>query len=123
VDGVGAFPSELLALIAFENLPALRKRARGILDPNFQLLKGFVEERPQLEWVEPKGGSVGFPRISGVQDSGSFVTKVRQDYGTGVVPGHFFEAPAHFRVALGGPREVLEGGLRRLGEALEKELT
>ncbi len=123
VDGVGAFPSELLALIAFENLTALRERARGILDPNFQLLKGFVGGRPELEWVEPKGGSVGFPRIAGLEDSDPFVTKLREQFDTGVVPGHFFEAPAHFRVALGGRRETLEGGLQRLGEALDEEFT
>jgi aspartate/methionine/tyrosine aminotransferase len=123
VDGVGSFPSELLALIAFENLPALRERARGILDPNFRLLKGFVGGRPELEWVEPGGGSVGFPRITGSEDSGGFVKRLREGYGTGVVPGHFFEAPSHFRVALGGKRETLEGGLLRLGEALDKELT
>jgi aspartate/methionine/tyrosine aminotransferase len=123
VDGVGAFPSELLALIAFENLTALRERARGILDPNFHLLKGFVGGRPELEWVEPRGGSVGFPRIIGSEDCEAFVTLVRENYGTGVVPGHFFEAPSHFRVALGGRKETLEGGLQRLGEALDRELT
>jgi aspartate/methionine/tyrosine aminotransferase len=122
VDGVGAFPSELLALMAFENLPGLRERARAILDPNFQLLKGFIGGRPELEWVEPQGGSVGFPRITGLEDSGPFVARLRETYGTGVVPGHFFEAPPHFRVALGGKKEVLEGGLRRLGDALDREL-
>jgi aspartate/methionine/tyrosine aminotransferase len=123
VDGVGVFPSELLALIAFENLPALRERARGILDPNFQLLKGFVEERAELDWVEPGGGSVGFPRILDLDETTDFVETLRESYGTGVVPGHFFEAPAHFRVALGGRSEVLQGGLLRLGEALDKEFT
>jgi len=123
VDAVGVFPSELLALIAFENLPALRQRARGILDPNFKLLHDFMGSRPDLEWVEPGGGSVGFPRIRGVEDTTSFVDVLRERYDTGVVPGRFFEAPGHFRVAVGGKREVLEGGLERLGEALDKEFT
>jgi hypothetical protein len=121
VDAVGVFPSELLALIAFENLPALRQRARSILDPNFKLLHDFMESRPDLEWVEPGGGSVGFPRIRGLEDTTSFVDVLRERYDTGVVPGHFFEAPGHFRVAVGGKREVLEGGLERLGDALDKE--
>lgn len=122
VDGVGVFPSELLGLIAFENLPALRKRARGILDPNFSLLRDFMTGRPELEWVPPGGGSVGFPRIRGLEDVSSFVELLRERYDTGVVPGRFFEAPGHFRVALGGKREVLEEGLERLGDALDKEL-
>ncbi|MBT8396774.1 MAG: aminotransferase class I/II-fold pyridoxal phosphate-dependent enzyme [Gemmatimonadetes bacterium] len=123
VDGVGVFPSELMALVAFENLPALRARARGILDPNFELLTRFVESRPDLLWVRPRGGSVGFPKIPGLEDVSAFVEILRTDYETGVVPGRFFEAPSHFRIALGGKRDVLETGLHRLGEALDKELT
>jgi aspartate/methionine/tyrosine aminotransferase len=122
VDGVGVFPGELLAYLAFQNLPALRERARGILDPNFEVLNGFMEGRPELAWVRPRGGSVGFPKIEGLDDVTSFVTVLRERYDTGVVPGHFFEAPAHFRIAMGGKREVLEEGLLRLGEALDKEL-
>ncbi len=123
VDGVGVFPSELLALIAFQNLPALRHRARSILDPNFKLLHDFMRTRSEVEWVRPGGGSVGFPRIRGVKDATAFVDVLRERYDTGVVPGHFFEAPGHFRVALGGKREILEGGLERLGDAMDKEFT
>ncbi len=122
VDGVGAFPSELLALIAFENLRSLRERAQGILGPNFHRLKAFMDSRPELEWIPPVGGSVGFPRIKGIEDSSSFVKALRERFDTGVVPGHFFEAPAHFRIALGGRREVLERGLERLGEALDEQV-
>jgi len=118
VDGVGSFPSELLAHLAFRNLGALRERARGILEPNMRRLKAFMEEQDQLEWVPPAGGSVGFPRIVGAQDASGFVKRLRDQYRTGVVPGRFFEAPAHFRIALGGRREVLEAGLSRLARAL-----
>ena len=64
---------------------------------------------------------MGFPRIKGLADASAFVKKLREEYDTGVVPGHFFEAPAHFRIALGGRPEILEAGLRHLGEALENE--
>jgi aspartate/methionine/tyrosine aminotransferase len=119
VDGVGSFPSELLALMAFENLPALRERARRILEPNFAVLQEFMEGRPELDWVPPTGGSVAFPRMWGVEDTWNFADYLRERYDTGVVPGRFFEAPGHFRVALGGERPVLVEGLRRLGSGLE----
>ena len=122
VDGVGSFPSELLAHLAFRNLEALRERARGILEPNMDRLKSFMDGRPELEWVPPAGGSVGFPRIGGMADASDFVVKLRERYETGVVPGHFFEAPAHFRIALGGRSETLVAGLQRLGQALDAEL-
>ncbi len=118
VDGVGAFPSELLACLAFQNLPALRERARAILEPNMERLRAFIRGEPALDWVPPAGGSVGFPRIRGREDVTTFVEGLRHTQGTGVVPGHFFEAPAHFRIALGGHAHVLEEGLTRLGRAL-----
>jgi aspartate/methionine/tyrosine aminotransferase len=120
VDGVGSFPSELLSYLAFQNLPALRERARGILQPNLERLESFMAGRSDLEWVPPAGGSVGFPRLKGVDDASDFVVKLRETYDTGVVPGHFFEAPAHFRVALGGDSWILEEGLKRLGRALDE---
>jgi aspartate/methionine/tyrosine aminotransferase len=122
VDGVGSFPSELLALLAFQNLPALRERAQGILRPNFLRLQAFVDARAELEWVPPIGGSVGFPRIRGVEDTLPFVEALRDRFDTGVVPGGFFEAPAHFRLALGGKAEVLEKGLQMLGMALDNKV-
>ena len=118
VDGVGAFPTELLAFLAFRTLPALRERARAILQPNLERLEAFMADREELEWVPPAGGSVGFPRLRGQADASDFVRRLREDYDTGVVPGYFFEAPAHFRVALGGEEAVLEEGLNRLGRAL-----
>jgi aspartate/methionine/tyrosine aminotransferase len=119
VDGVGSFPSELLAHLAFGNLPALRERARGILEPNMARLRRFMDAHgEELEWVAPAGGSVAFPRMMGMEDISDFVVRLREEYDTGVVPGHFFQAPAHFRIALGGREEILEAGLARLGRAL-----
>ena len=40
---------------------------------------------------------------------------LREKYETSVVPGSFFEMPAHFRVGITGDTEVLEAGLERLG--------
>ncbi len=119
VDGLGSFPSEMLAFLAFQSLPALRERARRILEPNFRILGEFMETRPELEWVRPSGGSVAFPRIRGLEDTWSFARRLRERFDTGVVPGRFFEAPEHFRVAVGGQKAILVEGLGRLGRALE----
>ena len=65
---------------------------------------------------------MGFPRIGGVKDTWEFAATLRDRYETGVVPGRFFEMPSHFRVAMGGRKDILEQGLSRLAEALEAEL-
>jgi aspartate/methionine/tyrosine aminotransferase len=119
VDGIGATPSETLAVLAFHRLDELLHRARSIVEPNSALLSIFVEGRPELEWVPPAGGSVGFPRLGGVDDAGPFVSAARDEYGVGLAPGSFFGYPRHFRVAVSGSTDVLRDGLSALGRALD----
>jgi aspartate/methionine/tyrosine aminotransferase len=49
------------------------------------------------------------------------VTELFKTTGTAVVPGAFFEAPAHFRIGLGVTPETLAAGLRKLGALLNPE--
>lgn len=121
VDGTGAAPSERLAVIAFEHIDRLLARARSILEPHWTMLKRFVESRPELDWAAPAVGScVAFPKIVGSSDAEPFVEMARREFGLGLVPGRFFGAPAHFRIAISGKRRVLEDGLEVLGKALER---
>ena len=119
VDGTGAFPAEKMAAVAFAHLDRLAARARTILGQNGAAVRAFLSSRQQLEWVDPDGGSVVFPRLRDVEDAGPFVTRLLSDHDTAVVPGSFFEAPAHFRIAFGGKPESLAGGLARIGRALD----
>jgi aspartate/methionine/tyrosine aminotransferase len=118
VDGSGAFPAERLAVLAFSQLDRLAARARGILDPNRRLILDFLASRPDLAFVAPAGGTVVFPRLRGVDDATAFVDRLARDHDTGIVPGSFFQAPSHVRIAFGGRRDTLEEGLVRLGRAL-----
>jgi hypothetical protein len=120
VDGVGSFPSDRLALLAFQRLPSLEARARAILEPNLALLDAFIRGRRELEWVRPAGGNVAFPRLAGVEDTTEFARRLLAEHSTAVVPGSFFEAPAHFRIAFGCARPTLERGLERLGLGLDR---
>ena len=69
--------------------------------------------------LEPAGGTVIFPRLRGVDNSVASPTACCTKRDTAIVPGHFFGAPAHFRVGFSGATEALEGGLRELGAALD----
>jgi len=119
VDAVGSIPSETLGVLAFERLDALLERARAVLAPGSALFRDFVHSRPELDWIPPLGGAVGFPRLIGVQDATPFVDHAFRAHDLGVTPGHFFGEPAHFRVAVAGPYDVLEKGLVALGAALD----
>jgi len=118
VEAIGAFPGEVMAQVAFENIDSLAARARAILEPGLRRLAAFVDSRDELEWVQPVAGTVGFPRLRGYDDAGPFIEALLEDFDTAVVPGRFFSAPAHFRIAFSGDPDVLAGGLEQLGRAL-----
>ena len=121
VDGSGCFPGERLSVLAFEQIGRLAERARSILGPNGRLVEDFLASRPNLECVRPDGGTVVFPRLRRVPDSAAFVDRLARELDTGVVPGAFFQAPAHVRIGFGGRAEVLAEGLARIGRALDAE--
>ncbi len=121
VDGSGSVLAERAAAAAFDALPALAERARAILSPNVTRFSAFMTGEPALNWVVPAGGTVAFPCVRGRGSADDLADRLLSDYGTAVVPGRFFEAPAHFRVALGIPGDVLDRGLDAIGRALRDE--
>ena len=118
VEGSGSIVAERLASLAFARLDHLTARARALLDTNGALVRAMLSERPDLEWVDPGGGTIVFPRIAGVRDSTQFAERLLAEYRTAVVPGRYFEAPAHFRLGFGGRTEPLRHGLAALAAAL-----
>jgi aspartate/methionine/tyrosine aminotransferase len=120
VDGTGSVLAERAAAIAFDCLPALADRARAILAPNFARFEAFMAGQPALEWVAPAGGTVAFPRLRAKASADAFADRLLREFGTAVVPGRFFGAPAHVRVALGISGDVLERGLQAMGHALDQ---
>ena len=110
---------ERLSVVAFSQLDELAARAKTLLDRNRALLNDFLDTREELEAVRPEFGTVMFPRVrSG--DADRLCRLLREKYETSVVPGAFFELPAHFRVGVAVETQVLEEGLERLGEALNE---
>ena len=119
IDGTGSIVAERLATLAFSQLDRLIARSAALLAVNGPLVREFLHARPELELVEPRGGTVVFPRLRGVADSSRFAERLLHERETAIVPGRFFEAPAHFRVGFGGETGALLGGLEALNAALD----
>lgn len=119
VDGTGSIVAERLSVLAFDHLDRLIDRSRRLLDANWTVADEFFVSRGDLEYVPPGGGTVLFPRIRGVAETGSFAKRLLSARDTAIVPGRFFDAPAHFRIGFGGATDSLREGLRRLGAALD----
>jgi aspartate/methionine/tyrosine aminotransferase len=110
---------ERLSVVAFQQIDELAARAKAVLDKNRATLNEFLDTREDLQTIRPEFGTVAFPRlVKGTADD--LCSLLRKKYETSVVPGRFFDMPAHFRIGIAGDREVLEKGLDRLGAALDE---
>lgn len=110
---------ERLSVVALKQLAGIAARAQSRLDHNRAMLNRFLDARDDLEVVRPTLGSIMFPRVKH-GTAGRLCDLLREKYETSVVPGSFFELPAHFRIGLGGDSEVFAEGLDRLGRALDE---
>lgn len=92
----------------------------------FDIVKEWMVNEEYVEWVEPQGGCVCFPRIrSGMGiNINRFYEILNNEYGTYVGPGHWFEqSRRHFRIGFAWPlRDELRGGLDGLSKAFRKSI-
>jgi len=116
---IPAHIAERLSVIALKELPRIAAATRERLDTNRAVLNRFFESRDDLECAPLEFGTVAFPKLR-QGDVGALCDLLRTKYETTVVPGKFFDMPDHFRVGIGGDRDTLEEGLRRLGAALDE---
>ncbi|HLK28918.1 MAG TPA: pyridoxal phosphate-dependent aminotransferase [Puia sp.] len=93
---------------------------------NFDILKNWIGNHKYLEWVEPSGGVVCFPRFKNEVniDIEKFYKTLLEDYKTYVGPGHWFEqSKRSFRLGFGWEKqEAFEKGLKNLDRAIKASL-
>jgi len=112
-------PSELLSVIALQNIDQILNRTKLILESNRTILNQFLDSRDDLETSRMKFGTTVFPRLlKGNVDA--FCTLLHDRYETLVVPGRFFEMPHHIRIGLGIEQEEFREGIVRIAAALDK---
>jgi aspartate/methionine/tyrosine aminotransferase len=92
----------------------------------FATVKNWIQQQSDWEWVEPKGGCVGFPRLKTPQEINidRFYDTLLAQYGTYVGPGHWFEMPRHYiRLGFGWPtHDQLAEGLAGLTAAVKDSM-
>src|SRR5215469_841946 len=116
---VSPYPTDLLSVMALDQLPQIAARAKKLLDTNRALLKAFLDSRKDLVAIWPEAGTIVFPQLT-TGHADAFCQLLLQKYETSVVPGRFFEAPEHFRIGVGGETEKVRDGLSRVGAALDE---
>ena len=97
-------PSEILALIGLRARDRILARSRGIVAANMERLDEFFADwADRFTWVRPRGGSIGFPRLTvpGVRID-DWASALVEAEGVLLVPGSVFGHPGnHFRLGFG----------------------
>jgi aspartate/methionine/tyrosine aminotransferase len=115
-------PAEVLALIALRARNTVLARNRAIVEANMPLLDAFFEKwAGTFEWVRPRSGSIGFPRLLGDTPIDAFAEDLVRETGTLILPGTVFaDTGNHFRIGYG--RTNMPEALARLDEYAARTL-
>jgi len=112
-----AHPSERLALRALERADEILARINASLALHIDVVDAFVRSQPRLSWARPRAGTVGLIRVHGM-DVELLVENLHTAYEVAVVPGQFFGAPGHIRIAFGLGTDDLHRALDLIARAL-----
>jgi aspartate/methionine/tyrosine aminotransferase len=113
-----AHADERLSCLALARLDEIAAGTAERLERNRALANAFFTSRAELDCAPLEAGITAFPRLVH-GDVDTLHALLREKYDTSIVPGRWFEMPDHFRLGLGGPTDLVEGGLERLGAALD----
>ena len=118
----GSVVDEKIAVSALHQRETWRVENQARINAGFAIVKEWIETEPLIDWVEPAGSCICFPRIS--QDAGidteAFYKILFEAYGTYVGPGHWFEqSDLQFRIGYAWPTmDALREGLAGISAAL-----
>ncbi len=119
-NNIGVHAAERLSLIAFQELDAISRRSRTLLDANAAALNDFYAAHGSFLDVSPHTrGTVSFPRLRNGNVE-ALCDLLTNGYETAVVPGRFFGMPDHLRIGLGVDPAAFRAGLDQLGRALDE---
>jgi aspartate/methionine/tyrosine aminotransferase len=115
-------PAEVLALIALKARERVLARSRGIVEANLPLLDEFFSRWAGVfEWVRPRGGSIGFPRLVADVPIDRFAEDLVRETGVLLLPGTVFDDTGnHFRIGYG--RSNMPAALERVEAYAERTL-
>lgn len=95
-------PSEILALIALRARDEILERNLSLVLANLAVVDEFFERNDWIEWIRPKAGCIGFPRLRLREPVASFARALAEEEGVLVLPGEVYEHPGdHFRLGFG----------------------
>ena len=111
---------EKIAQSVIEQKDTFLREIREGLRKNFEALKHWMSRQNAMEWFEPEGGVVAFPRLKSRASTEQLCRLLVSKYRTFTIPGYCFDMPQHLRIGFGGYAEELRSGLEKLELALNE---
>ncbi len=111
----GSVVDEAIGAEVVRRRPERLPRIRADIDRHLAVVRRWMAAQDIFEWIEPRGGVVGFPRVRPdlAFDADRFYRVLFERHATIVGPGHWFDQPrSSFRLGYGWPTT------ERLGEGL-----
>lgn len=102
----GPILEEVIAFRYMQQRETHLARIREDIRRKFGLIRTWIDNQNDFEWVEPQGGVVAFPRLRDPRsiDVDRFYDVLLKKYDTYVGPGHWFDMPGHYmRIGYGWP--------------------
>jgi aspartate/methionine/tyrosine aminotransferase len=109
--------SDAVARVAVQekNRDLLYERGRALLQQNRQIFSEWLSELGEgFSYVPPQAGAIAFVKYSSPTPSLELVERIRDNQNTLIVPGIHLGLEGYVRIWLGGKRDYLEEGLRRV---------
>jgi aspartate/methionine/tyrosine aminotransferase len=120
----GPIIEEEIAYQVYKRRDALLKQINQEREVALQVVKDWMNNESMMEWVEPSGGVVCFPRIKHVGVDVEAFHKRINELGTFVGPGHWFEQERRYmRIGYAWPTlQELQTGLEKISQALRESV-
>ena len=99
---------------------AILERNRQIVEENLALMDAWIAKEPKASWIRPASVSTSFVKLDVNRPIEDFALELLQDYGVLVVPGNRFDKESHVRIGYCCDKEVLQKGLEKLSQFLNK---
>ena len=119
-NGSSSYVGELMNAYALRNARNLLvERFKKLSVSNFKVLSEWMQANQDIvEWVQPHGGIMCFPKYRLEMSSVELCQKLLDDHRVLVVPGEYFNMDGHIRLCYNISEEVLKNGLTALGKGL-----
>ena len=114
----GVYIGEQISARILGQLDSIKKKLMGQMIANRRQVERLIEGEDKLDWVEPAGGVVCFPRVESEGGGDRLAELLYKKHETSVVPGRFFENPQHIRLGFGADPQSLADGLRNIKSTL-----